>query len=82
MKLFVCSLVWAFALTLASSLVHAAIVEHTFNVDNIPVQRLCQQQVITAVNGTLPGPTINVREGDTVVIHVLNKSPYNITIHW
>jgi len=51
-------------------------------VEDISVQRLCRQQVITAVNGTLPGPTINAREGDTVVVHVFNKSPYNLTIHW
>jgi FtsP/CotA-like multicopper oxidase with cupredoxin domain len=38
--------------------------------------------VITAVNGWLPGPTIHVHEGDTVVVHVINNSPYNITIHW
>ncbi|KAG2380816.1 Laccase-7 protein [Vigna angularis] len=55
---------WVFALLLASSLAHAAIVEHTFNVEDISVQRLCRQQVITAVNGTLPGPTINAREGE------------------
>jgi laccase len=35
--------------------------------------------VITAVNGWLPGPTIHVHEGDTVVVHVINNSPYNIT---
>lgn len=46
------------------------------------MQRLCRQQLITAVNGTLPGPTINAREGDTIVVHVFNKSPYNLTIHW
>ncbi|XP_027337221.1 laccase-7-like [Abrus precatorius] len=82
MKRFVFALAWTFALLLASSLAHAAIVEHTFNVEDIPVQRLCRRQVITAVNGTLPGPTINVREGDTLVVHVFNKSPYNLTIHW
>ncbi|TKY63390.1 Laccase-7 protein [Spatholobus suberectus] len=82
MKHFVFSLAWAFALMLASSLAHPAVVEHIFNVEDISVQRLCRQQVITAVNGTLPGPTINVREGDTVVVHVFNKSPYNLTIHW
>jgi FtsP/CotA-like multicopper oxidase with cupredoxin domain len=25
---------------------------------------------------------IEAREGDTVVIHVVNDSPYNVTIHW
>nr|CAB3461896.1 unnamed protein product [Digitaria exilis] len=38
--------------------------------------------IITAVNGQLPGPTIEAREGDTVVVHLVNESPYNMTIHW
>lgn len=43
---------------------------------------LCKDQVIVAVNGSLPGPVIRVHEGDTLVVHVLNESPYNMTIHW
>ena len=46
------------------------------------VNRLCQNQVITAVNGSLPGPTLRAKEGDTIIVHVFNKSPYNLTIHW
>ncbi|KAG5060268.1 hypothetical protein JHK87_001297 [Glycine soja] len=33
-------------------------------VEDISVQRSCRQQPITAVNGTLQGPTINAREGE------------------
>ncbi|KAH7867449.1 hypothetical protein Vadar_033564 [Vaccinium darrowii] len=51
-------------------------------VQNLTIQRLCNQHVITAVNGGLPGPLIEVHEGDTLVVHVFNKSPYNISIHW
>ncbi|CAI9098356.1 OLC1v1034988C2 [Oldenlandia corymbosa var. corymbosa] len=51
-------------------------------VQNLTVNRLCQNRVITAVNGQLPGPTLLIQEGDTLVIHVNNNSPYNITIHW
>ncbi|XP_038702377.1 laccase-7-like [Tripterygium wilfordii] len=65
-----------------STLASAAIVEHYFHVQNLTLNRLCREQVITAVNGKFPGPTIRVHEGDTVIVHVLNKSPYNITIHW
>ncbi|KAI8014157.1 Laccase-7 [Camellia lanceoleosa] len=73
----------AFALALsAASLTSAAVVEHTFQVQNLNIQRLCQQQVITAVNGVFPGPTILANEGDSLVVHVLNNSPYNLTIHW
>ncbi|KAI6698375.1 hypothetical protein NL676_018494 [Syzygium grande] len=72
----------AFALVVMSSTASAAVVEHTFNVENVTVRKLCQQHVITAVNGALPGPTIRVTEGDTLVVHVFNMSPYNVTIHW
>ncbi|KAL8526791.1 hypothetical protein ACS0TY_015853 [Phlomoides rotata] len=72
-------LAWALALLGSSS---AAIVEHSFHVHNLTVNRLCRNQVITAVNGSLPGPTLRVHEGDTLVVHVNNNSPYNLTIHW
>ncbi|TKY65926.1 Laccase-7 protein [Spatholobus suberectus] len=81
MKLFVSWLAWAFAL-LAFSLASAATVEHTFNVQNKTIKRLCNERVIVTVNGRYPGPKIDVREGDAVIVHVFNKSPYNITIHW
>ncbi|KAK4759421.1 hypothetical protein SAY87_022552 [Trapa incisa] len=71
-------LLLAFSSTIAS----AAIVEHSFHVQNLTVHKLCHRQVITVVNGSLPGPTIHVHEDDTLVIHVFNKSPYNLTIHW
>ncbi|XP_027352545.1 laccase-7-like [Abrus precatorius] len=82
MRNLVFALAWVFALLASSSMTSAAIVEHTFNVANFTIPRLCNNQVITAVNGEFPGPTLHVREGDTVVIHVLNNSPYNVTIHW
>lgn len=53
-----------------------------FQVGNLTVSRLCEDRVITAVNGQLPGPTIEVDEGDTLVVHVTNESPYNMSIHW
>ncbi|XP_011008003.1 PREDICTED: laccase-7-like [Populus euphratica] len=67
---------------LASSVASAAIVEHSFYVKNRTVRRLCSEQVVTAVNGSLPGPTLRVREGDTLIVHVFNKSPYDMSIHW
>ncbi|KAL6642452.1 hypothetical protein ACP70R_020633 [Stipagrostis hirtigluma subsp. patula] len=68
---------------LFASVGRAAVVEHTFNVGNLSISQLCQPaRIITAVNGRLPGPTIKAREGDTVVVHLVNGSPYNMTIHW
>ncbi|PUZ45615.1 hypothetical protein GQ55_8G239000 [Panicum hallii var. hallii] len=60
----------------------AAVVEHTFVVSQMNVRHLCKETLVTVVNGQLPGPAIEVNEGDSVVVHVVNKSPHNITIHW
>ncbi|KAF0888576.1 hypothetical protein E2562_016045 [Oryza meyeriana var. granulata] len=77
------SLLLPFALALVASVAQAAVVEHTFNVGNLSISQLCQpEMIITAVNGQLPGPTIVASEGDTVVVHMVNESPYNATIHW
>ncbi|EOA20248.1 hypothetical protein CARUB_v10000548mg [Capsella rubella] len=67
---------------LFSSIASASVVEHLLHVQNVIVKPLCKEQIIPSVNGSLPGPTINVREGDTLVVHVINNSTYNITIHW
>lgn len=33
-------------------------------------------------NGTAPGPTLRVRQGDLVMVTVTNHLPFGITIHW
>jgi len=43
---------------------------------------LCSETLVTVANGQLPGPAVEVTEGDAVAVHVVNKSPHNITIHW
>ena len=35
-----------------------------------------------AFNGTVPGPTIELREGDFVTVHFHNKLPQPTTVHW
>lgn len=35
-----------------------------------------------AYNGMVPGPTIELREGDRVTIHFHNKLPQTSTVHW
>ncbi|XP_008245056.1 PREDICTED: putative laccase-9 [Prunus mume] len=44
--------------------------------------RLCETKTILTVNGTLPGPTITVRKGDTAFVNVHNQGSYGVTIHW
>ena len=38
--------------------------------------------VATTVNGSLPGPTLRMREGETVTIHVTNRLREPASIHW
>ena len=37
---------------------------------------------VYAYNGTVPGPTLEVREGDRVIIHFRNDLPEETTVHW
>ncbi|XP_051181293.1 laccase-19 [Lolium perenne] len=60
----------------------AAVVEHTFVVHEMNQTHLCNTTKIYVVNGQLPGPTIDVTDGDTVVVHVENRLPHGLTIHW
>ena len=46
------------------------------------ITRLCNQYTIITVNGQLPGPTLYVYNGDTVIVNVINNAQYNATIHW
>ncbi|XP_058748674.1 laccase-2-like [Vicia villosa] len=46
------------------------------------VTRLCHTKSIVTVNGKFPGPRIVVREGDRLLVKVVNHVPNNITLHW
>ncbi|XP_077238839.1 laccase 7 [Tasmannia lanceolata] len=70
------------AFSLLASMASAKVVKHSFHVGNMTVNPLCKEEVIVAVNKRLPGPIIRVHDGDTLIVHVFNESPYNITIHW
>ena len=37
---------------------------------------------VYAYNGSVPGPTLEVREGDNVIVHFRNNLPEASTIHW
>ncbi|KAK6919591.1 Multicopper oxidase, N-terminal [Dillenia turbinata] len=47
-----------------------------------PVKRLCRTHDIITVNGQFPGLTLEVHNGDTLVIKVQNSACYNIALHW
>jgi len=50
------------------------------------VARLSLQPGVTsetfAYNGHVPGPTLDVREGDRVIVHFRNDLPEATTVHW
>ncbi|RVX22789.1 Laccase-13 [Vitis vinifera] len=71
-------LFFAFSASLADAETHY----HDFVVQQTPVKRLCRTHNIITVNGQLPGPTLEVRDGDTLVIKVVNSARYNVTLHW
>lgn len=39
-------------------------------------------RVATAINGSIPAPTLRWREGDTVIIKVTNRMKVSTSIHW
>ncbi|XP_039129384.1 LOW QUALITY PROTEIN: laccase-3-like [Dioscorea cayenensis subsp. rotundata] len=77
--LFCYFLLW---LSFLFSYTNAEVHYHNFNIQATPVKRLCKTQKIITVNGQYPGPTLEVRNGDTLIINVVNNVKYNITIHW
>ncbi|XP_042510431.1 laccase-12-like [Macadamia integrifolia] len=66
----------------ASSFVDAKIHHHDFVVQETAVKRQCNSHNRITVNGMFPGPTLEVNNGDTLEVNVVNKGQYNVTIHW
>ncbi|KAL7248488.1 hypothetical protein ACSBR2_003257 [Camellia fascicularis] len=77
---------WIRVLILAAFLFPAVVecrVRHyKFNVVLRNTTRLCSTKPIVTVNGQFPGPTVYAREGDNVLIKVVNHVKYNVSIHW
>lgn len=48
----------------------------------LPVNYTGSPRLATAINGSIPAPTLRWREGDTVTIRVTNKLPVASSIHW
>lgn len=51
-------------------------------IDQTPVNFTGTARMATTINGSLPGPTLRLREGDTVTIRVTNRLPVASSIHW
>ncbi|CAM0145679.1 unnamed protein product [Urochloa decumbens] len=73
------------ALLLCSSLLQLAVAKeqyHEFVVQEASVTRLCRNRSIMTVNGQFPGPTVEMSEGDSLIVRVINRGRYNVTVHW
>ncbi|KAJ4725920.1 Laccase [Melia azedarach] len=55
---------------------------YKFDIKLQNVTRLCHTKSIVSVNGKCPGPRIVAREGDQLLIKVVNHIQNNISIHW
>ncbi|PIA60393.1 hypothetical protein AQUCO_00300114v1 [Aquilegia coerulea] len=55
---------------------------YQFDIQMQNVTRLCHTKSIVTVNGQFPGPKIFAREGDRLVIKVVNHVQNNISLHW
>ncbi|XVE59288.1 hypothetical protein DITRI_Ditri05aG0034000 [Diplodiscus trichospermus] len=55
---------------------------YTFHIKLKNVTRLCRTKSIVTVNGKFPGPRVIAREGDRLVVKVVNHVPNNISVHW
>ncbi|KAL2250425.1 UNVERIFIED_CONTAM: Laccase-10 [Sesamum indicum] len=67
---------------LLPAVVQCKVRHYQFNVVMKNTTRLCSTKSIVTVNGKFPGPTIYAREDDTVLIRVINRVKYNVSIHW
>ncbi|KAL0911733.1 hypothetical protein M5K25_019893 [Dendrobium thyrsiflorum] len=55
---------------------------YKFDIKLKNVTRLCHSRSLITVNGKFPGPKIVAREGDRVIVKVVNHISNNVTIHW
>ncbi|KAA0044152.1 laccase-4-like [Cucumis melo var. makuwa] len=67
---------------LLPGLAESTVRHYKFNVVLRKATRLCSSKPIVTVNGQFPGPTLYAREGDNVLIKVVNHVKYNLSIHW
>jgi CopA family copper-resistance protein len=56
--------------------------EFDFSIGALPVDFTGRPAVAIAVNGSVPGPTLHWRQGDTVAIRVANRLGVDTSLHW
>lgn len=56
--------------------------EFDLTIDSMSVDFTGKRRTAMAINGSIPGPLLRWREGDTVTLRVRNRLPYDTSIHW
>ncbi|MGI2258737.1 copper resistance system multicopper oxidase [Shewanella sp. GXUN23E] len=51
-------------------------------ISELPVNFTGVSRMATAINGSIPGPTLLLKEGEEVTIQVTNRLPVATSIHW
>jgi CopA family copper-resistance protein len=51
-------------------------------IDSLAVDFSGRERTAMAINGSIPGPLLRWREGDTVTLRVHNRLPQDTSIHW
>src|SRR5210317_1830494 len=68
--------------SLASYNIHAEVITYDLEIAHQEVNITGSSVPAMTINGTIPGPTLRFREGDTARIHVHNKMDVDTSIHW
>ena len=56
--------------------------DFNLEVSEVPVNFTGSPRMATAINGSIPGPTLRWREGDEITIRVTNRLREVTSIHW
>ncbi|MCQ4294665.1 copper resistance system multicopper oxidase [Pseudomonas stutzeri] len=56
--------------------------EFDLSIDSMTVDFTGKRRTAMAINGSIPGPLLRWREGDTVTLRVRNRLPQDTSIHW
>ncbi len=56
--------------------------EFDLTIDSMSVDFTGKRRTAMAINGSIPGPLLRWREGDTATLRVRNRLPHDTSIHW
>ncbi|MEE8329517.1 MAG: multicopper oxidase domain-containing protein [Thermodesulfovibrionia bacterium] len=79
---FIAVMVFIFFIIFPHMPIQAAIVEYKLTITPQEVNITGKPTLAMTINGSIPGPTLRFKEGDTARIHVRNQMGVETSIHW